>query len=426
MVIKTLKNLSVPEQTGCIFTSPNFKSWRSLQEENKGLLAGVNNRNMSQGELLGITAEYTHRLGLLTPKLNTADIIVTGHQPNWHHCGILAKNIIADKLARQTGGTAIHLVLDHDICDTSMMLPGYGVEDFLLPLEQKQQDVPLEFRSVSPKEQLTKFIESVLGIENSLCSEMGYQNINSIVEKAQLCAGIADFITQFQAYLNQALGLKIFYLPVSLMSKSDCFMGFVYSVICNAASFVTSYNQAILNQRESHKLKPNQTVRMLKINDSNNAFELPFWLVYNTGKRASLYVSINSKSMQVGTEYDTVGTVDLSKDKKQQLLEILEKSKSVIRPKAVTLTLFVRLYLTDWFVHGIGAINYEYITDYLISRYYEISKLNFGIATATMILPTETGENKFSKETACNREFFFGLFPKQRLAAIVKTEEVKL
>jgi hypothetical protein len=432
MVIKTLRNLSVPEQTDCIFTSPDFRSWRSLQEENKGLLAGVNNRSISQRELLKITAEYTHQIGLLMPHLkNTADIIATGHQPNWHHCGILAKNIITDRFARQTDGTAIHLVLDHDICDTSMMLPEYVGDGSLrfkaIPLEQKQQDVPLEFRPVPLKEQLIILIESVLRIENSFCSEIGRQNLHSIIEMAQSCTGIADFITRLQAYLNQALGLEIFYLPVSLMSQSDCFTDFVCPIICNAAGFVKSYNQAILNQREFHKLRPNQTVRPLKINDCNNAFELPFWLVSNTGERASLYVSVNGKTLHVGTEHSVAGTIDLSGDKKQQLLEILEESKCVIRPKAVTLTLFVRMYLTDWFVHGIGAGNYEYITDHLISHYYKIPGLNYGIATATMILPTDiNNQNLHKKEAANYREFFFGLFPEQRLAVLTKTEDVKI
>jgi hypothetical protein len=444
MVIKTLRNLSVPEQTDCLFTSPDFKSWRSLQEENKGLLAGVNNRNISQCELLKITTEYTHQIGSLMPHLNnTADIIVTGHQPNWHHCGILAKNIVTDRFARQTGGTAIHLVLDHDICDTSMMRPEYAGNGSVwfktIPLEQKQQDVPLEFRPVPPKEQLTIFIESILRIENSFCSEIGYQNLHSIIEKVPSCTGIADFITRLQAYLNQVLGIEIFYLPVSRMSQSNCFADFVYPIICNAAGFVKSYNQAILNQRESYKLRPNQAVRPLKINSCNNVFELPFWLVSNTGERASLYVSVNGKTLQVGTEHLAAGTIDLSGDKKEQLLEILEERKCVIRPKAVTLMLFVRLYLADWFVHGVGAGNYEYITDHLIRHYYEISGLNFGIATATMILPTNINnqnpqiteadiqkKNKLQKEATNYREYFFGLFPKQRLATITKTEDMKI
>lgn len=433
MVIKTLKNLSVPDQRECIFTRPDFKNWSSLLRKNRDSLSDVDNRNVTRSELINIAAEYTHRIGLPVSHLKSeADIIVTGHQPNWHHCGIFAKNIITDKLARQTGGTAVQLVLDHDICNTSMSLPESDNNGFLrfktVPLEQKQQEIPLEFRPVPSKEQLRKFIDSVSKISiGSFCSEIWYRNPCSIIENTRSCRNAADTITQQQAQLNRAFGLEIMYLPISFMSQTSSFIDFVCSVICNAVGFVRVYNKAIKNKRQTDNLKPNQTVRPLKTDYLNNIIELPFWFVSKTSKRTSLYVSLNDKSLRIGTTDKIVGTIDSSDDRKPQFLEILKKNKCVIRPKAVTLTLFTRLYLADLFVHGTGAGNYEYITDYLIRNYYRTSKLNFGIATATMALSADVNNrnSKISKEVLNYREFFFGLFPKDRLEKLADIKEVE-
>lgn len=444
MAIKTLKNLSVPEEAGCIFTVPEFESWQSLLTENKTSLVGVEKRNTSRCELLNVAAEYTRRMGFTVSYLkNEVDIIVTGHQPNWHHCGIFAKNIITDRAARQTSGIAVQLVLDHDICNTSICLPESDNDGFLrfqaISLEKKHQDIPSEFGPVPSKEQLRKFIDCVSEIsKGSFCSEIWCQNPHRIIENTRTCKSAADIITQLQARLNQAFGFEIMYLPVSLMSQSNSFIDFVCSVICDAASFVRIYNNAIKNKRETDNLKPNQTIRSLKIGHSNNIIELPFWLVSPSRKRASLFVSLNNKSLCIGTADKIVGTIDSSGDKKLHLLEILGKNECVIRPKAVTLTLFTRLYLADLFVHGIGAGNYEYITDHLIRDYYRISRLSFGIATATMTLPAGinnrspqiTGgclqrKDELSKDVINYREFFFGLFPKNKLGTLANIKEVE-
>ena len=433
MAIKTLKNSSVPDQTDCIFTSPDFKSWPSLLRNNRDSLFAVDNRETCRSELVDIAAEYTRRTGFPVSHLKSEEnIIVTGHQPNWHHCGIFAKNIITDRFARHVSGTAVQLVLDHDICGTSMSLPESDNNGLLrfktVPLEKKHQEIPLEFRPVPCKELLRKFINSVSKIsKGSFCSDIWCRDSCSVLKTAQSCRSAADIITQLQAQLNHAFGLEIIYLPVSLMSQSDGFTGFVYSIIRDAVNFAGIYNRAIKNKQETDNLKPNQTIRLLKTDYLNNIIELPFWLVSKTGKRASLYVSLNGSSPRIGTVDNILATIDSSADKKQQLLDILSENKCMIRPKAVTLTLFTRLYPADLFVHGTGAENYEYITDHLIRDYYRIPRLSFGIATATMTLPADVNNRnpEIPTEVLNYREFFFGLFPKDRLEKLADIKEVE-
>ncbi len=50
-----------------------------------------------------------------------------------------------------------------------------------------------------------------------------------------------------------------------------------------------------------------------------------------------------------------------------------ERDRYCLRPKAVSLTTFIQLYLADWFVHGIGGSLYEPVTDYVIENYFGVS-----------------------------------------------------
>jgi hypothetical protein len=421
MDVKTLKTYSVPEEKNYLFTMPAFKTWPSLLQKNKAALSAIKNMETSRTELVNIAAEYTKMLGFLIPDLKTnSNIIVTGHQPNWHHCGIFAKDIVADKFVKEIGGIAVELVLDHDICNTSMSVPtsgDNGIKIETVPLEKKRQDIPLEFRLAPRQDQITKFINTVsAACENSFCSDIWKANLFKIIDDSWYCRNIADTITQLQATLSRILGLEILYLPVSLMSQCDSFTDFVSSVISDSRRFVRIYNRAIKNKRQSANLKPNQTLRTLKIDYLNKIIELPFWLLWKTGKRASLYASLNDKDIRIGTSDTTIGTIDSSGNKNQQLWQILRKNDCGIRPKAVTLTLFTRLYLADLFIHGAGAVNYEYITDSLIRDFYKKPDVNFGIATATMALPQD---NDY-------REFFFGLFPQDTLKKLIGSKRGRI
>jgi hypothetical protein len=66
------------------------------------------------------------------------------------------------------------------------------------------------------------------------------------------------------------------------------------------------------------------------------------------------------------------------------LKSILKEHGYLLRPKAVSLTLFVRLFLADLFVHGVGGASYEPVTDYIIERFYRIKPPGFAVATCTM------------------------------------------
>ena len=86
MKIKTLEQLEIPSEKNAIFVSPKYSSWREMLDYNLATGSDSQDKSTARSQLLNIARVYTSQLlpGFYNqPK--TANIIVTGHQPIWHH-----------------------------------------------------------------------------------------------------------------------------------------------------------------------------------------------------------------------------------------------------------------------------------------------------------------------------------------------------
>jgi hypothetical protein len=404
------ETVALPATGGTICLSPEYRSWRKLMARNRNALSLLA-MSRSRQELLRIAHSYTVETLRLHSGLDASEpVIVTGHQANWHHCGILAKDVAACRFARDTNGCAVHLVLDHDITDTSVMLP-----------VQRQDGTWHRFKVAIPSRRIDLVEIARTFPSGSLCSGIWPQ-------AADLSgfANTASAITCLHAALHSALGLKMLYLPVSLLSESEAFLNFVCSVISNAGLFAATYNNAIEEHLLARKIDRRRTLRALVVDAQAHLIELPFWLIDGQGERTSLRVTSATDTITI----TNVGTLESADSNAVRLKTVLKASGYSIRPKAVTLTLFARLYLADWFVHGLGAAAYEYITDHVLENFYRLTDHAFGTATATMTLPLaqrvserEIGRRRFrrSMETVNERGFFFGLFSEDALRRLIDT-----
>jgi len=222
--------------------------------ENKLILEDLPNRLKSRKELFEIARKYTLRItDTCCPNDIPDNIIASGHQANWHHCGIWAKNVTMCKLAKILNGRSLHLVLDHDICDTAIVLPKQGKHGSWyferVNIESQQKAIPLEFRQLLPKTCIEDFSHAVINTQaGHIFGDIWprYEVLKS--NKISHLYNVADLITYFQSKLNLSLGLNIDYLPVSALSESNAFTNFVISVMMDAGYFTGIYNDAITEQ----------------------------------------------------------------------------------------------------------------------------------------------------------------------------------
>ena len=397
MSAETSRMISIPEKKNETCVSPELSSWPSSLVSNKSVLRDIPERMKVQDELLRTARDYTHNvLGIDIPTDNFDNIIAAGHQALWHHCGIWIKNVAVSVFAKATGSGGLHLILDHDICDTAMLLPQQNIDGSWsfrkIQTETKQEPIPLELRPLPKEENIRDFLDTVTkAYPWQFCNEIWSQKSVVADRKMSSLHSIADLITYLQSSLNVNLGLdNILYLPISRLSQSDAFLDFVISLAADARGFAGCYNNGIDEVLKSGKSRSEIGIRHLIYEKNMDLTELPFWVVWPDGDRTSLYVRINADGIIViSAGLEIIGCLDSQSDtgKIGQLKNILHQTGLMLRPKAISLMLFVRLFLADWFVHGAGAQWYEMVTNYIMENYYKVKPPEFGTVTCTMGLP---------------------------------------
>jgi len=84
-------------------------------------------------------------------------------------------------------------------------------------------------------------------------------------------------------------------------------------------------------------------------------------------------------------------------------LKALVKAGVKIRPRAITTTMFSRLFLSDVFIHGIGGAKYDTVTDEIIQEFFGVTPPDFITISATLFLPFETYEVDAQTVQECHR-----------------------
>ena len=115
--------------------------------------------------------------------------------------------------------------------------------------------------------------------------------------------------------------------------------------------FMQVYNQSLIDYRKEHKIKNHaQPIPNLV------SGEMPFWILDPITKKRNV--------MRVEDSVDN----------------------ACILPKAVTLTMFMRLFMTDFFIHGKGGGRYEEVSEHIIKEFFKIEAAPYEVASATMHL----------------------------------------
>ena len=359
-------------------------------------------RREARRELLALAGEQNRRLGLTDlPVAVDKPLIVTGHQCVFFHCGILVKYMLVDQLARRGGGVALNLVVDNDLPKhlnlTAPVRAGDGLKVAEVPLAEPQMEVPMEYQPAPGSDQLARFADRLeqLSVGDELRDALG--RIAAVLDEAQRAAGsLADLMMMLNHRLAKSeLGLDWLELPVSIMAGSRVFAGFVCDMLVNAERVRGCYNGALARWAQGDRAGKSKRSggRGAGPLPELAAQESPFWLFRRGQRRCGLFVRREGDSLVMGdgrADVVSVPVAVLSGDPaggSAALLAALKGCNVGIRPRAVTLTAFARLFLADMFVHGLGGARYDQVTDLFIGDYYGLKPPIFACTSATMHLP---------------------------------------
>lgn len=147
--------------------------------------------------------------------------------------------------------------------------------------------------------------------------------------------------------------IKREYSFLSDLIKAKKYKEFFQKIYKESDSFRDLFNRTIDEYRKTFRFRY-KNYPFPKLEED----ELPFWII-SGGKRTRCFKKDMEKS-----DPETV----------------------IIFPRAVTLTIFLRLYILDIFIHGIGGGNYEWIQDRIVERFFDKIPPPYAVISGTFLL----------------------------------------
>jgi hypothetical protein len=377
------RRFKAPAGTGEVLADPGFDRVPELVERNRTLLdradvkiGGLSLRDLralARREVLELAQQYTESppvaTGGLTPD---APLLLAGHQPELSHPGVWVKHFALNGLARKVGGTPLNLVVDNDTLKSpSLRFPVFrdrdpqAVHALSVPFDKLDGET-YEDRSVFDPELFRTFADRAA----PLWANWGYEPAlrwawEYVTRWGDLRTNIGDLFAAVRRRFEYGWGCHNLELPVSRLSGTEAFRRFAGHIFNDLPRFREVYNTAIRAFREANGIRSANHPAPELADD-----EAPFWI------RATL----------VRRERATA-TSDVRK----------------LRPRALTLTLFARLCLGDFFIHGIGGGKYDEVTDAIIRDYFGLEPPAYQVLSATLHLPLPAFPDAEAKVQALTR-----------------------
>lgn len=335
-------------------------------------------------------------------------IVMSGHQPELFHAGVWFKNFLLSHLAKESGAIAINFLVDNDVCrNAAIRVPGYGPHGSIvaqsIPFDAQRDSVPWELRRLNSPEMWESFprrvTQSLLpGSPTPLLAEMWPAAVEAVRSSDRL--GLA--IAQARHRLEEQLGLETLEVPSSTLVRTRAFARFSIQLLSELPRFQDVYNSQLALYRAAHRIR-NHAHPVPALEQADGWLEAPWWIYRQSApKRQRMWVRLLNNQLFIsdlsGWQAVIEGRLDCDNAASQWM--DLQSDGVCIRPRALLTTMYLRMFVSDLFVHGIGGGKYDQLTDAIMSDFFEMQPPPMAIATATMRLPVADALN----ETGSSRE----------------------
>lgn len=387
----------VPRGHGEVLTRPPYDSWAALMRSNADAAGGWDFqvagrparelREQARREVLESAAQFSARLGVPVMKAEAPRLIaMTGHQPDLYHPGVWAKDFLLQRLADETGAAAVDCVVDSDAFDAVEV-----VSPCLRPsvarcrsyLALGSADTCYACSAVPSAEDIADFRSSVLDALDTLRAPAIARHFDRFCGELQAALpqarDLAELVTMARRRYEAVAGTTYLEIPVTSEARTPAFAAFFADIACRAEEFAGVHDAELAAYRERNRLR-SKARPFPDLRREGTRVELPFWLV--GAERKSLWFDTSSRAVTADGEV----LVELPEDPLAAATAAAEV-RLPLAPKAVTLTMFNRLFVADLFIHGTGGERYDVVTDAVIGRFYGIEPPRFAVASMTMYLP---------------------------------------
>jgi hypothetical protein len=350
------RRLKAPTADGAVLAEPAFDAVPRLVEANRRLLdrSDVRISGMPLNEFRQAARREILACVPGQPAPANGPLIIAGHQPELAHPGVWVKNFALNGLARKLGGIPLNLIVDNDtIKHAAVKAPIFSPTD---PTAVRPETIPYDRISGKPayegyRIEHPELFETFAQRVSQITQNWGYRPlVLNAWQEAATEPTLGEQLSALRRHYECKWGCCNFEIPVSRLAQTDIFAQFAGHILGDLPRFREAYNSAIRRYRETNGIR----------NANHPAPELaegeaPFWV--RTGKTI----------------------------RRERATAISDTR--LLRPRAVTLTLFARVCLGDFFIHGIGGGKYDEVTDGIICDYFGIEPPAYQVLSATLRLP---------------------------------------
>ncbi len=404
------QRLRAPRENGAVLAEPGLDEVGTLLRENRRRLAEIaalppgpswdHLRRLSRAAAVDAARAYMRHGSEPVPEFNADSLLLAGHQPELFHPGVWVKNFALYKLARQHGATPINLVVDNDtVKKTLLHVPtAEGQPPGLfrmasVPLDRWEGELPYEERVVHDEPLFASLPERVAPlVQHWPFRPMLPALWTEVVRSGQRTKLLGERLAAGRRACERAWGCHNLELPISLLCQTEPFAWFACHLLAHLPRFHAIYNAAVHEYRAKYGVR-SVNHPMPDLAAEGEWLEVPLW-AWRSGdsRRGRLFARLKANQIDLRAGNQPWPSLPLPPHPSQLTPSVaawqgLEPRGFKIRSRALTNTLYARVFLGDLFIHGIGGGKYDEVTDEIIRRFYGIEPPRFLVLSATLLLP---------------------------------------
>ncbi|MCA9006157.1 MAG: hypothetical protein KDA70_12870, partial [Planctomycetaceae bacterium] len=404
--------LRVPRYDDVVFARPDLTQIIGDAEANRDMFQGCSRdrsgkiisslRSWARRAVLEEAARYTAELTgtpvELPAELDEQLLFITGHQPALYHPGVWIKNLLIGKAAQQTTGLSLNLIVDNDLVSSTSIKVPQGTRDNPyfsdVSFDESVKKQPWEETTIQNEELFRSFSDRV-DVALETWPELSPPLLRNIwpaaVAQMQKSKRLADCLAAARHAQEQQWGIENLELPISRMCQTGPFLWFACHLFKNAHAFRSTHNEVLGEYRKVNRVR-SKTHPVPELAESDGWIESPFW-TWKTGetRRHQLFVKRDQEQIQLSNGTDVIASLPMGENcdlsAAIEVLKQLPEQGIRLRTRALTTTLFARLFLGDLFVHGIGGAKYDEMTDRIFTRFFHLNPPRYLTLSATRFLP---------------------------------------
>jgi hypothetical protein len=401
--------LRAPRQDGAVLADPPLERVGGLLEENRRRLAHgppllgrawAELRHEARQAAVRAARDYLRQAGEPLPSTATDSLLLAGHQPELFHPGVWVKNFALHGVGRQHGVTPVNLVVDNDtVKATALHVPAMTVPPppidqshptlLSVPFDRWTSEAPYEERAVEDEALFASLPERAR-------QPWGFTPLlpefwEEALRQAQRTPLLGERFAAARRSLERRWGCHNLELPLSALCRTEPFAWFACHLLTHLPAFHELYNRTVHDYRRRQGIR-SRNHPVPDLGATGDWLEAPFW-AWRAGqaRRARLFVRRTPSALELRAGEEAWPALPLpGEDNGQAAVRVwlaLERRGLKVRSRALTTTLYSRLFLGDLFIHGIGGGKYDELTDGLIHGFYGLQPPAFLVLSATLLLP---------------------------------------